>query len=113
MSSEAHRFKPGQSGNPGGKTRIRIKRVDEVLAFEGLHPVTEIIRLINEGDLHDRDKLRAWFELLPYVQAQLKPVEDKPDDSPLQALSTLELVQLVNEKLPGQLVLDLPPPEVK
>lgn len=93
-----HLFQPGQSGNPGGKPKSRLKRIDEMLAKEDLHPITEILRLINHGELKDRDKLQAWLEIMSYTHAKPKemPVSEEDD---LSHLSTAELVTLVKDKL--------------
>lgn len=95
-----HRFKPGQSGNPGGRTKRAFKRVDEILKELGKEPIGELMKLIPE--LRPREQAQVWLEILPYVHAKLKPLEHE-EDNELENLSTAELLQLVKDNLPEEL----------
>ncbi len=90
-------WKPGQSGNPGGKRKRVFPHVDEILHAAGVEPVKEILALL--PNLKDRDQVQVWLELLPYIHAKAKPIEDGSEDE-LEKLSTAELLRLVKDQLP-------------
>ena len=90
------KFKPGASGNPGGRRRA-FPKVEEILKKHGVNCVEEILKLL-AGLEDDRDKIKVWLELLPYVHAKQRYVEQ--DDDELNDLSTAELVRLVKDNLP-------------
>lgn len=89
-------WKPGQSGNPGGKRKKIFPYVDEILKAAGLEPIQEIIKRLPQ--LNDRDQVNVWLELLPYVHAKPKQIEDTQEDE-LEKLSTNELLRLVKDKI--------------
>lgn len=41
-------FKPGQSGNPLGRPKKLLKRVDEVLHERGIEPVAEVLKILDK-----------------------------------------------------------------
>ena len=76
--SPSSRFKPGQSGNPGGRKKGPVSKVKEILSAKGQHPVEEILRLLPE--LRPAERAKIWLELLAYCEARPKETEaDKPD----------------------------------
>lgn len=89
-------WKPGQTGNPNGRPRKLLKRIDEMLFADGLHPYTELMKLM--PDLKSKEQAEVWLELLTYCQAKPKTVEEELD--PLKALSTEALIKLVQDKIP-------------
>lgn len=89
-------WKPGQSGNPGGRRKRVFPHVDELLKKAGKEPIAEILALLPK--LRDREQAQVWLELLPYVHAKARPDEHQEDD--LDKMSTAELVQLIKDKLP-------------
>ncbi len=90
-------FQPGKSGNPGGKRKRVFPHVDEILKSAGKEPIQELLALLPE--LGPRARAEVWMEILPYVHAKPKPLEE-PEENELDKLSTAELVQLVKQQLP-------------
>lgn len=90
-------WKPGQSGNPGGRQKRLFPRVDEMLKQHGKEPIAELLKLLPQ--LHVRDQAKLWLEILPYVHAKVKPMEEN-EENELEKMTTAELVQLVKDKLP-------------
>jgi hypothetical protein len=91
-------FRPGVSGNPLGRPRKLIKRPDEVLAEQGISPVSKILDLIPQ--LKHSEQLRAWLELLSYCHAKPKEFSMLDDRRDLAALSDEELIKMLREKIP-------------
>ncbi len=91
-----YHWKPGQTGNPTGRPRKLLKRIDEMFFADGIHPYTELMKLM--PDLKAKEQAEVWLELLTYCQAKPKVVEEELD--PLKALSTEALINLVREKIP-------------
>lgn len=90
-------FQPGQSGNPGGRGKRILPRIDEILKANNLEPITELLKLL--PNLKDREQAQIWLEILPYIHAKQKPMEEHEVDE-LEKMTTAELVLLVKEKLP-------------
>lgn len=90
-------WKPGQSGNPGGKSKRIFPRVDELLKAAGKEPIAELLALLPK--LKERDQAQLWLEILPYVHAKVKPMDEREEDE-LEKLTTPELVRLIKEKMP-------------
>lgn len=73
-------FKPGDpkpegSGRkPGVRNKAAVIKVDEVLAKNRKHPVEEILLLIPE--LKPHEAVKAWLELLSYMQSKPKDIVD-------------------------------------
>lgn len=88
---------PGQTGNPGGRPKRIFPRVDQLLKDAGLEPIAELLKLLPK--LKERDQAQLWLEILPYVHAKVKPM-DEVEESELEKMSTAELVRLVKDKLP-------------
>lgn len=40
-------FRPGVSGNPAGRPKKLLKRIDEVLHDRGIEPIAEVLRLLD------------------------------------------------------------------
>jgi len=93
-SNAATRFKPGQSGNPAGRPKKILARVDELCHQAGVHPFTELMKILKEGSLEDKEKANIWLQLLSYVQGKAKTLEDD-EPSDLEKLTTAELIKLV------------------
>lgn len=99
MSSNLKPWKPGESGNPSGRPKRLLLRVDEILHKAGKHPVAEILKLLPE--LKPRDQAQMWVEILPYIQAKPKDYdEEKAIIEDLKKLSTTELFRIVKENHP-------------
>lgn len=95
-------WQPGQSGNPAGRPRKLLHRVDEILSKAGLHPVTELLKLLDE--LKPRDKAEIWLQLLSYVQAKPKELVLSDEETARMALENLsddELVKMAEKFLPA------------
>jgi hypothetical protein len=95
-------FKPGQSGNPAGRPKKLLTRIDEKCHELGLHPFDEIMKLL--PDLDSREKIEVWLQLLSYCQAKPKQsdqeiTEQEQMKEELSRLSTKELLSLVKENL--------------
>lgn len=90
-------WRPGETGNPGGRPKRLFPRVDQLLKDAGLCPIKALLELL--PTLKERDQAQIWLEILPYVHAKVKPVDDG-ELSELEKLTTAELVKLVKEKLP-------------
>lgn len=87
------RFKPGQSGNPSGRPRSRLDRVDQVLEAAGKHPVKELLKLIPE--LKPKEQVEMWLQLWSYCQA--KPAPEKEPELTLADLNR-ELASRLTDK---------------
>ena len=101
-------FQPGQPRPPnagrkkGSKNKIRIKKVAEVLAENGLNPVLEIVDILNNEahDMKPAERAKLWLDLLSYCQAKPREIEPEPEDDPseeLQETPTEALLKLVKE----------------
>lgn len=92
-------WQPGSSGNPSGRAKKLINRVDEVLFKHGKHPIEELLKLIPE--LKPREQAQVWLDILPYVQAKPKDYDDeKAIIEDLKKLSTSELFAIVKANHP-------------
>lgn len=91
----ATRFQPGHSGVPGaGRRKQLLKRVDEELRDRKISPIEKILELI--PTLDNYAQLKAWLEILSYVQAKPKETEVAPVENVMfENISTDELVRLV------------------
>jgi hypothetical protein len=89
-------FKPGESGNPGGRPRRYLKRPDEILAAKGICPVEEILKLL--PDLTKAKQAEVWLEILPYLAAKIKEMPAEPDE--VAKLSNKDLLEMVKAKIP-------------
>jgi hypothetical protein len=92
--------KPANSGRKKGTpNNKRLKTVSQALADSGLEPVIEIVKLLQHGDMKDKDRADLWVDLLSYCQAKPKEIEDPGDDvgdeNPLDGLTTADLLKLV------------------
>jgi hypothetical protein len=102
LATAPNMFKPGQSGNPGGRPKKLLKRVDEMCHADGKHPYTELMRLLPE--LKEREQAEIWLQLLSYCQARPKQLTLDDDDDEIKNLKNLsmkELMRLVKDNLPG------------
>lgn len=88
-------WKPGQSGNPKGRPKKLIPRVDEILAKQKINPVDEILALMPQ--LKPRDQAEIWLQLIAYCQA--KPQKSEVDPDPLEEMPTPELLALVKKHI--------------
>lgn len=96
-----HRFKPGQSGNPSGRPKRLLPRIDEMMHKDGKHPYTELMRLIPK--LPPKAQAEVWLELLAYCQPKMKeftPTESEEEREALRNLPMNELIQLVKTSMP-------------
>jgi hypothetical protein len=91
-------WKPGQSGNPGGRPKKLITRVDEILHGLKLNPTTELIALIPQ--LKPREQAEIWMELLSYCQAKPKQIEIVVDPDVTSTLTDSELAEKILSATP-------------
>lgn len=89
-------WQPGKSANPGGRPKKLLARVEVTLHQAGKDPVEEILKLLPK--LAPALQLKAWLELLTYVQAKPKPEVD--EGNPLTGASVEELVAIIRERNP-------------
>lgn len=101
----SHRFKkgdpkPANSGRKKGTpNKKKLKKVSEALAEQGLDLVAQILAEIPL--LEDKDRMRAYFELLSYCEAKPKFTEEGPGDidpEEFEDVSTENLLELVKGK---------------
>ncbi len=85
-------WKPGQSGNPGGKPKLLFPRPAEILNKMGKEPIAELMKLLPM--LKEQDQAKVWLEILPYIHAKAKPLDEGEEDE-LAKMSTAELLSLV------------------
>lgn len=92
-------FKPKQSGNPGGRPKRHLPRIDEMISKDGRHPYTELMALM--PDLRPSDQAQIWLQLLAYCQSKPKETaEEDTERSELSKLPLAELLQLVKQAIP-------------
>ena len=87
-----YHFQPGQSGNPGGKAKQPLKRVDAMLAELGKHPITELLALL--PDLRTREQAEVWMTILSYTHAKPKETAPDPADAEREEIRKLTNAQL-------------------
>lgn len=87
------KFKKGQSGNPGGKSK---KRKDiEALAQKALEvegddeknkAITSILKIAEDGDVAPKDRLAAWQILMAYAYGKPRQRHEHsgPDGGPIE-----------------------------
>ncbi len=95
MSAAKHlapAWKPGESGNPSGRPKRIFPRPDQILKEMGLEPIAELMKLL--PNLKEPDRAKVWLEILPYIHAKVKPL-DEGDEDELAKMSTAELLSLV------------------
>ena len=102
---EEYRFKPGQSGNPGGKTRQH--RLDEIRAAEAAAKVQAdlveaLAKAIEESKGND-DKLAF---IRAEVNALLKNAQDRAYGTPQQHVDTTSSDG--SARLPSRIILTAP-----
>lgn len=85
------KFKPGVSGNPAGRPKKLLLRIDEMCKKDNVHPYTELMKLMPLLD--ESDQADVWLQLLSYIQP--KPKEEPIEDE----VSKLEFPQLIQEVL--------------
>jgi hypothetical protein len=90
-------FPAGQSGNPSGRPKRILPRIDEILKSKNLEPLHELLQVL--PNLKPRDQAQVWLEILSYCHAKPKPTVEVESD-PLKDVPTDELVRMVKEKLP-------------
>lgn len=101
------RFQPGVSGNPQGRPKKLLKRVDEILSERGIEPLAEVLdriarleRTTGKGAaVAKMQALRLWMELLPYVYARPKDLPELVDE--VAQLSSQELAQRLLKVVPS------------
>lgn len=91
LGKEETQWKKGVSGNPGGRPKHWVKRVDETLKKFNFDPVAEILKVW--GELTAKDKAHIGLELLSYCRA--KPKEDPAPEEDTPDLSIREMVLTV------------------
>ena len=95
------RFKPGMSGNPGGRPRRLLRRPDEVLSALGFCPVEQLMELLPA--LRPAERAKVWLELLAYCHAKIKEPLVDPETEQFLTMPTQDLIQFVKSKIPDLL----------
>jgi hypothetical protein len=69
-------WKPGQSGNPAGKSKKPRRSFDAVRKLEALHvdPLEEVVALAQDTALPKVARLKAWLALMDYCYPKLSPI---------------------------------------
>lgn len=86
---------PGTSGNPGGRRKRLLKRLEESLVEIGKDPIGEIIKILDSDDVNQSVKLKAWLELLPYLYPKATETPYSDEDEVRRQLSAMTKEQLV------------------
>lgn len=95
------RFVPGVSGNPGGRPKKLLKRLEESLHGSGVDPIREILSILADPLVGASVKLKTWVDLLPYLYPKAREAES-PDDEirmKLAAMPKEELIALMEADL--------------
>jgi len=91
--------KPPNSGRKKGVgNKVKVRKVRDVLAEQGLDPVAEITNLILNGDMKDKERADLWFKLHEYCEFKPKEMEHEPDESAeiLDGFTEEQLLRIVN-----------------
>jgi hypothetical protein len=69
-------WKPGQSGNLGGRPKKPRRSFDAVRRLEalGVDPLAEVVALAQDPALPKTTQLKAWMALMDYAYPKLAPV---------------------------------------
>jgi hypothetical protein len=98
-------FQKGQGGRPrGALNKRKILQVEDVLFSVGADPTSQLLKLIKDGNLGDRDKARIWIELLSYCQS-------KPRDFGLDITLEVPRLEVIEEDTGTRTVVELAPPQ--
>lgn len=100
--------KPANSGIKKGQKQLRTlikNQVENILMSKGKHPVTELMKLIDKGELKPEAQAKVWLQLLEYVapklSAQAITVDDAREETeePIDVTpkTTEELLEIANE----------------
>lgn len=96
--------KPPRGRPKGSPNKIKILKVDVALAQLGVEPVHQILALVKDGKLADKDKARIWLELLSYCHPKPREVEVDPDmldpEEDLSSEPTAKLLEFVRSQEP-------------
>lgn len=91
---------PNAGRKKGSKNIKRVAKVSELLAQRDKNPAEEILKLIETGNLNDKEKVDCWLDLLSYCQPKPKAVEvedDDPDELDVfDNLTDEQLLKIVN-----------------
>lgn len=99
--------KPAKSGIKKGQKQTRTivkKRVHDLLADAGKHPVQELLKLVDH--LAPKEAARVWLELLQYIEpklsAQAITVDDKreQDDEDVIDVTPVSTEELLKQAKP-------------
>jgi hypothetical protein len=86
-------FKPGQSGNPGGKAKRAFPRPADILKQLGREPIAELMALLPQ--LNAKGQAEVWRDLLPYVHGKPQFTDEGAD--PLEEMSDEQLLKIVKQ----------------
>lgn len=92
--------KPSGSGIQKGQKQQRTvirKKVTEILAEAGVHPVTELMKLIPQ--LTPKDAARVWSDLLQYVEPKLSAQAITVDDRREQTDEVIDVTPVTTDEL--------------
>lgn len=98
IANSSTRFKPGLSGNPGGRPRKLLRRPDAVLAASNLCPVEQLLELLPL--LRPVERVKVWLELLAYCHSKIKDPLIDPETERLISMPTPDLLRVVQSKFP-------------
>lgn len=93
--------RPANAGRKKGSlNKKKLKKVSEILAENGVHPATELMKLVNQNDIDPKEVAGIWKELLTYCEAKPKEIEiipEEPEPDELDELPDAALLQMVKD----------------
>ena len=92
-------FKPGQSGNPGGRPKGLAKTVRDVCGGSPLRLAQGLLEIAEDPKAHNRDRVAAYRELLDRGWGKAPAFASMETDDPLELCEIAREIQGIADEL--------------